>query len=30
MGAMVPWWSALLSMALVAFYVKRLYTYKTE
>jgi hypothetical protein len=30
MGAMVPWWSALLSVALVAFYVKRLYTFKTD
>ncbi|NBW02947.1 MAG: CPBP family intramembrane metalloprotease [Cytophagia bacterium] len=30
MGAMVPWWSALLSLALVAFYIKRLYTFKTD
>jgi hypothetical protein len=30
MGAMVPWWSALLSVALVTYYVKRLYTFKTD
>lgn len=30
MGTLIPWWSALVSLILVAFYVKRLHDYRTD
>lgn len=30
MGTLIPWWSALISLILIAFYVKRLHDYRTD
>ncbi len=30
MTDVIPWWSALLSLVLVAFYIRRLHTYRTD
>jgi membrane protease YdiL (CAAX protease family) len=30
MGTMIPWWSAIISLVLVAFYMKRLHDYKSD
>lgn len=30
MGEMIPWWSALLSVVLIAFYIRRLYQYRIQ